>query len=138
MEEHDPQPYAIIGAAMFTHRELGHGYLESVYHRALAKVLAMRRIPFAQQVPLQVIFLGEDLGAPFKVDFLCYGDVLVEIRASSGLVDSDRLQVVNYLKASGKSVGLLLNFGADRLEYERFRFWHGQDNPSVSSESSVT
>ena len=116
----DPQTYAIIGAALEVHRVLGCGFLEAVYQEALAREFLIRGIPFKREVELPIDFKGERLAATYKSDFICYDDVIVELKALDRLGGIDKAQIINYLKASGHGRGLLLNFGASRLENERF------------------
>jgi GxxExxY protein len=114
----DPQTYAIIGAAMEVHRELGSGFLERVYQEALCWELEARRIPFRAEVPLPVYFKGRRLGTVFRVDLICNDDI-VETKAIRTVGSPEVAQILNYLKASGLSRGLLLNFGGRSLEYRR-------------------
>jgi GxxExxY protein len=114
----DPRTYAIIGAAMEVHRELGPGFLEAAYQRALAKELGLRGIRFAEQVPVPLHYKGEPLGVPFRADVVV-GDVLLELKALPALGRAERAQVAHYLKATQMAVGLLLNFGASSLQVER-------------------
>ncbi len=103
--------FAIVGAAIEVHRALGPGFLEGVYAEALALELAQAKIPFEREVSLQILYKGEPLKKSYRADFVAFGVVLVEIRASSGLGEADRAQLLNYLKATGSPVGVLLNFG---------------------------
>ena len=116
----DPQTHAIIGAAMEVHRQLGHGFLEAVYQQALALEFSERGIPFRREVDLTVYYKGRALACEYRADFLCFDQVVVELKALGGLVSAHNAQVINELKATGYSVGLLLNFGAPSLEYLRF------------------
>lgn len=115
----DAQTYAVIGAAMEVHRQLGHGFLEAVYHHALAVELSSRAIPFSREVALPIRYKGIELPCSYRVDFICFGEVLVELKAASAFSGSDEAQVLNYLRASGYRIGLLLNFGAPQLGYKR-------------------
>lgn len=123
-EMRDPRTYAIIGAAMEVHRELGRGFAEIAYHESFAIELATRKIAFNREVPLSIQYKGHLLPCSYRADFVCFGDVIVEIKALSQLTGVDRAQVNNYLKATGFSIALLLNFGADSLQYERIVMTH--------------
>ena len=111
--------YNIIGCAMTVHSELGHGFLEAVYQEALSIVLAEKKIQFEKEKILNVEFRGKLLQKKYIADFICYDEVIVELKATDGLADHDIAQVLNYLKATGKKVGLLLNFGTSKLQYKR-------------------
>lgn len=124
--QRDPQTYAIIGAAMEAHRVLGCGFLEPVYQEALAEEFTLRQIPFAKEVPLIVKYKEKTLECKYKVDFICYDEVLVELKALTKLASVEQSQILNYLKASKLSRGLLINFGRTSLEYERFVYTHKQ------------
>ena len=115
----DQQTYEIIGAAIEVHRTMGHGFLEAVYQESLEKEFLCRRIPFRREFPLQVSYKGHVLTTSYQADFLCYGEIIVELKAIGQIGSKDKAQVINYLKASGLQRGLLLNFGAPRLECER-------------------
>jgi len=123
----DPQTYAIIGAAIEVHTQLGHGFAEPVYQEALALEFSARKIPFSAQVPLCIRYKGQVLTCTYKADFVCFGEVLVELKALSRLSGTEEAQVINYLKASGLSRALLLNFGAPSLEHKRLVFTHRPD-----------
>jgi len=116
----DLQTYAIIGAAMEVQRQLGPGFLEAVYAEALRCELSDRGIPFRAEVPFLVTFRGRRLAVGFRADLVCYGEVLVELKALRSITGTEEAQVLNYLKASGLSRGLLLNFGCRRLGYRRY------------------
>ena len=118
-EMKDPQTYAIIGAAMEIHRQLGSGFLENVYHEALRIELDERSIPHSREVDLIILYKGQLLPCGYRADFICYGEVLVELKAIKQLSSIERAQVINYLKATGPRRAILLNFGAGSLEYER-------------------
>lgn len=115
----DEQTFEIIGAAMAVHRALGHGFLEAVYQEALAIEFTDREIPFAREVELPILFRGQRLNTGYRADFLCFDDIIVELKALDKLTTREEAQVINYLKASGKSRGLLLNFGNRSLEQKR-------------------
>ena len=115
----DPETYAIIGAAMEVHRELRNGFLEAVYQDAIAVEFAARSIPFEREKLLNVRYKGGVLPSFFKADFVCFGAVLVEYKALHSIGGAEEAQVLNYLRITGLSRALLLNFGARSLEYKR-------------------
>ncbi len=118
----DEQTYAIIGAAMAVHRELGHGFLEAVYQEALAIELGDRSIAFAREVEFPIAYKRKRLSTAYRADFVCYEEIVVELKALNRLTPKEESQLINYLKASGMRRGLLLNFGAVSLEYKRMVF----------------
>jgi GxxExxY protein len=120
MEIRDPRTFAIIGASMEVHKELGPGFLEPVYHEALERELGTAQIPFEHEPPLPVFYKREPLRLTYRADFICFDEVIVELKALSALTSKEEAQILNYLKASRKEVGLLINFGTSSLEYKRF------------------
>jgi GxxExxY protein len=112
--------YAIIGAAMEVHRELGSGFLEAVYHEALAIELTRRNLPFFSEPQIDIYYKDIILPKKYNPDFLVSGEVVVEIKALSKLTSTEDSQIINALKASRKKVGLLINFGTASLEFKRF------------------
>ena len=134
--QRDPATYAIIGAAMEVHRQLGHGFLEAVYQEALALEMTARKIPFKREVSLPVEYKGQRLVCSYRADFVCYESIIVEMKAINQLTGADEAQLINELKATGLHRGLLLNFGAPSLEYKRLVFnlreTNGQENPQIT------
>jgi GxxExxY protein len=118
-QERDPQTYAIIGAAIEVHKVLGNGFLEAVYQEALAEEFQQRGIPFAEQVELPISYKGKLLTIRYRPDFVAFENIVVEIKALDMLTSREKAQLLNYLKASGFHRGLLINFGARSLQYER-------------------
>lgn len=119
-EENDPRSYAIIGAAMEVHRELGCGFLEPVYQEAMEIELASRNVPFKRQVELGILYKGRPLCCVYKADLICFDGLIVELKALSRLSGLEEAQVINYLKATRFHLALLLNFGCGSLQYKRF------------------
>lgn len=104
---------------MEVHRRLGHGFLEAVYQEALEIELLERGVPYQREVAIPISYRDRMLSCAYRADFVCYGTVVVELKAVQGLSDVDKAQLINYLKATGMSRGLLLNFGASSLEHKR-------------------
>jgi GxxExxY protein len=115
----DPQTYKIIGAAMAVHTELGCGFLERVYKAALRNEFEDQRIEFAKEVPLPVRYKSRVLPLNYKVDFLCFKEILIEVKAIDAIHDRHVAQLINYLKASRMKRGLVINFGATSLQHRR-------------------
>ena len=113
----------IVGCAFKVYNQLGHGFLEQVYQSALELELKHADIPFEAQKQIPVYYLGEKLDAFYKADILCFDKVIVELKAEQSLSDVHDAQVINYLKATGSQVGLLINFGNRRkLEFKKIVF----------------
>ncbi len=105
---------------MEVYNELGSGFLESVYQEALAREFAVREIPFVEQWGIDVYYKGDKLNKKFFADFICFNEIIIEIKAMEGLVPEHEAQLLNYLKATQKPLGLLVNFGGTSLQYKRF------------------
>jgi len=119
MKPNDPQTHVIIGAAMEVQNVLGPGFLEAVYHDAMMIELKRRGIPAEREAPAVVRYKGEVLDATYRLDILCYGEIIVELKAIKAITPIEIAQLMNYLPATGHQRGLLFNFGAPRLEHER-------------------
>ena len=113
------ESYKIIGACMKVHRELGTGFLESIYEEALKKEFFNSGIPFNNQVKLNVYYDGEKLNKFYKADFICYDKIILEIKSVSQVPNVFYSQIKNYLTATKKELGMLVNFGQSSLTYKR-------------------
>jgi GxxExxY protein len=112
--------YAIVGAAIEVHKQLGSGFLEAIYQEALEIELETRHIPFEPQKTFRVVYKGQSLKKEYMADFVCYDKIIVEIKALNELSGREESQVLNYLKVSGLRLGLLINFGSvEKLEWKR-------------------
>ena len=129
----DADTYEVIGAAMSVHRELGCGFLEQVYQRAMAVELSIRRIPYASEVPFPVHYRGRELPCVFRADLVCFNTVIVELKAIRNMSSLEEAQLLNYLKASGLTRGLLLNFGRRHLQVRRFVHGSVAGSPPVAT-----
>ena len=129
----DPITYAIIGAAMQVHGELGCGFLEAVHQEALALEFDRQRIPFTAQVELPIAYRGKRLNTSFRADFICFDEVIVEVKALAAFSGTEEAQVINYLKATGLELGLLLNFGAKSLQFRRLVLSKRESEQSAES-----
>lgn len=99
---------------------LGTGFLEVFYKDALAIEFAARMIPFEPEVPCKILYKEHQLRGQYRMDFVCFGQVVIEVKARSSTGPADHAQVISYLTSSQNRIGLLLNFGASKLEYRRF------------------
>jgi GxxExxY protein len=117
---YEQESYQILGACFEVYKELGCGFLESVYQEALELELQARGIPFQPQPELRIWFKSQLLKKTFQPDFICYEKIVIELKAVSQLIDEFRAQLHNYLKATNHRLGFLVNFGHHpKLEYER-------------------
>lgn len=115
----DPETYRIIGAAMQVHRSLGHGLLESAYQEALEIEFEEQGIPARREVALPLHYRGRPLKTCYRMDFVCFGDIVVELKANGGLGPADIGQAIHYVRGGGMRKGLLLHFGTLSLEVRR-------------------
>jgi len=118
----DQRTYKIIGAALEVHKELGCGFLEAVYQEALKREFAAQKMPFKSQPVVEISYKGKPLDKTYQPDFVCFNEIIVEIKALAKLTGIEEAQLINYLKATGLKVGLLLNFGSKSLEHKRLVF----------------
>ena len=115
------ESYRIVGACFEVYKNMGCGFLEAVYQECLALEFKAQEIPFVEKSLLALEFKGHSLRQTYAPDFLCFGEIMVEIKSAKQLANDHRAQAVNYLKAAGKSLALLVNFGHHPgLEFERF------------------
>jgi GxxExxY protein len=117
---HGEETYRILGACFEVYNDKGCGFLEPVYQECLELELDLQAVPFVAQKSLRLVYKGHALQHTYEPDFLCFDRVVVEIKAVSALTDEHRAQLLNYLNATGYTIGLLVNFGHyPKLEYER-------------------
>lgn len=119
-EKRDNESYEVIGAAMKVHSELGNGFLEAVYQEALEIEFQNRKIPYKREMKIPVYYCGKELKTYYQADFVCYDNIIVELKAIKSLSDIEKAQVLNYLKASKLKKALLINFGENHLVFKRF------------------
>lgn len=114
------ESYKIVGAAFKVYNTLGPGFLEAVYQEALEIEFQREGIPYEREKELKIQYDGVELKQTYKADFVCFGKIIVELKAVIALDDTHHSQVYNYLHATGYKLGLLLNFGhSDELEIKR-------------------
>jgi GxxExxY protein len=114
------EAYQVMGACFEVYRDKGCGFLEAVFQECLEIELGDRGIPYLAQPSLGLTYKGRPLRQTYTPDFICFGKIVVEIKAVSGLADEHRAQVHNYLRATGHRLGLLVNFGHyPMVEWER-------------------
>ncbi len=116
----EQETFRIIGACMNVHKALGAGFLESVYQEALEKEFINLSLPYFRNQKLHVFYNGEKLQKYFIADFVCFDSIIVELKSASFLHPDNHSQTINYLKATGFQVGLLINFGQSSLKWKRF------------------
>ncbi len=120
-ELHQQAGYDFMAAAFEVYNELGSGFLEEVYHESLELELDRRRIPFVSHPKLTLCYKSHPLRKQYEADLIVIDEIVVELKAAKALAPEHEAQLINYLKATRKRVGYLLNFGAfPRLEWKRF------------------
>jgi GxxExxY protein len=112
--------YQIVGAAMEVSNQLGCGFLEAVCQEALAIEFDERGIPYVAQKGIRISYKDRVLKKEYSADFLCYDQIIVEIKAIKAITGIDEAQLLNYLRATGLPVGVILNFGTPTLEWKRY------------------
>jgi len=113
------EAFKIIGKCMEVHRELGHGFLEIVYKDALELLFCQNKIPYEREKEYNIMFKNVLLPHKFYADFVVYDKIILEAKSTASLVDEHVSRTLNYLKASGNKLGLLVNFGRMQLEFKR-------------------
>jgi GxxExxY protein len=113
------ESYKIIGAAIEVHKELGAGFVEPVYQEALEIEFKIQNIPYYREKNLNIFYKRQKLVKHYLADFVCYENIIVELKALSELSGEHEAQLLNYLKASKMKLGLLINFGSKSLQYKR-------------------
>ena len=115
------ESYKIMGACFEVYKQVGCGFLEAVYQECLALEFGNQKIPFMEQPKLKLEYKGRILHQTYQPDFICYDEIVIELKTAKKIADEHRAQVINYLKATGKKLGILVNFGCHpQIEYERF------------------
>ena len=114
------EAYEIIGAAMEVHNTLGQGFLESVYQEALEIEMSKRQIPFSSQTKIQIHYKDIPMEHYFVADFVCYDKIIVELKSVSAILPEHEAQIINYLRATGFKLGILLNFNEESLFFKRY------------------
>ena len=123
------EAYEIIGAAMEVHNTLGQGFLESVYQEALEIELKARSIPFESQCKIQIQYKDVPMEHYFIADFVCYNKIIVELKSVSAILPEHEAQIINYLRATGFKLGILLNFNEESLYYKRY--------PNITAQAKI-
>ncbi|MDD2923353.1 MAG: GxxExxY protein [Anaerolineales bacterium] len=134
-DQRDAQTYTIIGACMEIHRQLGHGFFEAVYQEAAVIEFQNKNISAQREVLLPITYKNIILPTHYRADFICFSEIVVEFKALSRLSGVEESQLLNYLKATGLKRGLLINFGAQSLQYKRL-VWN-YDDPSIQANKSA-
>lgn len=128
MIENEELTRKIINACMEVHNELGNGFLEPVYQEALEEEFKIQGIPYVREKLLPVMYKGKQLKKEYYADFVCYDDIIIELKAVSVFSKPHKAQVLNYLNAANKEIGLLINFGETKLKWERITKFKSQEN----------
>ena len=116
---HQEKTYEVIGACFEVYNQLGNGFLEIIYKECLQRELIARRVLLEREKQIEIYYKGKSIGKKYVIDFLIEQEIILEIKAVNEIVDSHVSQTLNYIKGSGKRIGLLVNFGPKRVEYKR-------------------
>lgn len=108
---YNDESYEIRGACFEVYREKGSGFVEPIYHECLVQEFLLRKLPAVSEPTLEVFYKGRPLEKTLRPDFVCFGKIIVEIKAVKNLTEEHRAQVLNYLRATGFELGFLVNFG---------------------------
>ena len=108
---YEEECYRIQGAIFAVYREIGSGFLEAVYQECLAREFQLASVPFIAQKELRLYYKGELIEQTYRADFVCYGKIILELKAVQEIAPVHKAQVLNYLKMSQLELGLLINFG---------------------------
>ncbi|HYO24154.1 MAG TPA: GxxExxY protein [Lacipirellulaceae bacterium] len=115
------ESYAVLGACFEVYNHLGPGFLEAVYHEALEYEFSDRGIPFVSKPRLSITFKSRVMATPYEADFICYGEIVLEIKATHASIARHEAQLIHYLRATDLRLGILVNFGQyPDLYYKRF------------------
>ncbi|RKY08543.1 MAG: GxxExxY protein [Planctomycetota bacterium] len=118
---YEDETFAIRGAVFDVYKEMSNGFLESVYQECLEKELTIKKIPFVAQPGLKLVYKDQPLQQTYRPDLICYGKIIVELKATKDISDEHKAQLINYLKATGLKLGLIVNFGHyPKVQIERF------------------
>ncbi len=113
------ESYKIIGACIEVHKQLGCGFLEPVYQKALAEEFKIQGIPYIREKRFKVFYKGINLEKEYVTDFVCYDKIILELKALSDIESSHQAQIINYLKLANMKLGIIINFGETSLQQER-------------------
>jgi GxxExxY protein len=116
------ESYKIVGICMEVHRELGMGFKEAVYKEALEMEFTNQHIPYEREKLFKIEYKGKMLKHKYPADFIVFNQLILEVKATSFIVDSFVAQTINYLKASGLKLGIIANFGQSSFVYKRIVF----------------
>jgi GxxExxY protein len=126
--QHDPLTHEIIGAAIEVHRLLGPGLLESAYEECLAHELTIRKLEYRRQVPVPVVYKGVKLECGYRIDILIAGSIVLELKSIEAIAPVHEATLLTYLRLSGNTLGLIINFNVTVLKdgIRRFVLKHNE------------